>query len=44
MDGTAAVDVLANIMVFIMVPWLVSIERRLSRIEGYLKRVNGGVR
>jgi hypothetical protein len=25
----------------IIIPWIISIDRRLSRVEGYLKRING---
>ena len=31
---------LADILIIIVIPWLVQIERRLSKIEGYLKRLN----
>lgn len=38
MDGI----VLANTMLTaIVIPWLIVIERRLSRIEGYLRICNG---
>lgn len=31
---------LADILLIVVIPWLVQIERRLSKIEGYLKRLN----
>jgi len=31
---------LADIILIVVIPWLIQIERRLSKIEGYLKKLN----
>ena len=40
MDAST-LDVVADVIIMLIVPWIVTIERRLSRIEGYLKLTNG---
>ena len=40
MIGVDGVQVLQDLIFIVLIPWLVNIDRRLSRIEGYLKRLN----
>ena len=43
MDATlVAIQFFNAFLTSIIVPWLVAIERRLSRLEGYIRMCNGG--